>query len=373
VKIFFVSSGLRHEYGGSALSEASLVSALSPHAEVVLACPVERLDPEFSKKVAGKTAVGFTRAATIFALLLKNNWLYRELSSSDLVHLNGHWRWENLLLSRVCILNSIPYVVHPRGMLWLGHRKKVLKRVFNAVLGYAVVRKASAVIALSEFETKQWRPYHLKEDRVHVIPNGFSSLSKDTTAPVKNYFLFVGRIESRKNLDFLVRAYSEYRSDGGTFKLELMGPEEHGYGESIRNLARELGVASDVVFAEPAYGNDKWQKIRGARAVLYPSVEEAFGRVPFEAALAETVPVAPRESGSYEYLEPYFGPYFFPLGDKAALVRTLHGLEKFPPDEEKIRQAKEFVETALSWKVIGNRFLKLYQLLKPLPVLRQVG
>ncbi len=375
MKILFVSSGLRYEYGGAPLSEASLVAALSPHSEVRLACPSSRLDQGFSTKVAGKEALSFTPAETIFALLLKKNRLFAEISSSDLVHLNGHWRWENLMLSLLCERLRIPYLVHPRGMLWLGHRKKTIKRLFNYVLGYRMVRKAAIVVALSEFETKQWKPYHLRQDRVRVIPNGFTALDPTDASPSKDFFLFVGRIESRKNVDFLVRAFAEYRADGGKLKLVLMGPEEHGYGDSVRALARELGVTPEVEFVPPAYGGDKWDRIRNARAVIYPSVEEAFGRVPFEAALAETVAVVPIESGSYEYLEPFFGPYFFALGDRPALVRTLHGLEKFPPDRERIRQAREYVETDLSWKVIGSRFLKLYQSLKPLADadLRKVG
>jgi len=375
VKILFVSSGLRHEYGGAPLSEASLVAALSPHCEVKLACPASRLDQAFATKVGGKEALPFTPPETIFALLLKKNRLFQEISTSDVVHLNGHWRWENLMLSSLCGRLGIPYVVHPRGMLWLGHRKKFIKRIFNHVLGYRVVRKAAAVIALSQFETKQWKPYHLSGEQVRVIPNGFTSLAPASAEPAKDNFLFVGRIESRKNVDFLVRAFSEYRADGGRLRLVLMGPEEHGYGDAIRALVRELGVTPEVEFAAPAYGADKWDRIRNARAVIYPSVEEAFGRVPFEAALAETVAVVPKESGSYEYLEPYFGPYFFALGDRGALVRTLHGLEKFPPDRELIRQARVFVETALSWKVIGSRFLKLYESLRPLSDtgLRKVG
>ena len=89
--------------------------------------------------------------------------------------------------------------------------------------------------------------------------------------------------------------------------------------------------------------------------------------MPFEAALAGTVSVAPRESGSFEYLESYFAPYFFPLAERGSLTRILHGLEKFPPDAERLRQARHFVEFSLSWKTISAKFLHLYQWLRQTP------
>lgn len=367
VRIFFISSGLKHEYGGAAISEASLVSAIKRDVDVILACPQSRLDPKFALSVAGLQAFSFRPGATIFAYLFRAGALYREILASDLVHLNGHWRWENGVVAALCRRRGIPYVVHPRGMLWLGHRKQILKKIFNLVLGKRMVKGAAAVVALSRFELQQWTPYHLSERQTHVIPNGFTPLPPKETKPGDTYFLFVGRVEARKNLDFLVRAFADYRAEGGKFTLRLMGPEERGYGDQIRALARDLGVASEVIFESPRYGDEKWEAIRQARAVIYPTIQEAFGRVPFEAALAGTVSVAPQESGSFEYLESYFGPYFFPLAERGALTRILHGLEKFPPDEERLRQARHFVEFSLSWKAISAKFLQLYQWLRQLP------
>ncbi len=370
VRIFFISSGLKPEYGGAAISEASLVASIRDEVDVVLGCPNSRLDPNFALRLAGIRAFAFQPVETIFAYVFRMGRLFREVSSSDLVHINGHWRWENFFISALCRSRGIPYLVHPRGMLWLGHRKKLMKKVFNWLLGYTLVRKAAAVVALSVFETKQWIPYHLSDRQIQVIPNGFTPLGAQLKAGADQsigFFLFVGRIESRKNLEFLLRAFSDYRGEGGKFQLQLMGPEERGYGDQIRSLARDLGIAQEVLFIPPIYGEDKWVKIAAARAVLYPSIEEAFGRVPFEAALSGTVSVAPVESGSFEYLERFFAPYFFPLSDRDALTRILHGLERFPPDPERILQAKRFVEISLAWKVVSAKFLKLYQGLRQMP------
>ncbi len=344
------------------------MASLRKHVEVVLACPSDRLEPKFAQEIAGGETFGYRPAETIFALLNKKNRLRLKIRACDLVHLNGHWRWENYFLSRICIREAIPYLVHPRGMLWKGHRKQLLKKIFNLLIGFSTVRRAAAVVALSEFEKKQWTAFGLTEKQQQVIPNGFTALSQGSASIVPgSSFLFVGRIESRKNLEFLVRGFSEYRAEGGNLSLELMGPEERGYGDQIRALARELGVASEVHFIPPTYGDEKWKRIRAARAVIYPTIEEAFGRVPFEAALVETVSVAPKESGSYEYLEPFFGPYFFPLSDRNAFVSILHGLDQFPPDPARMRQARQYVENSLSWHVVTAKFLRLYLSLRSLP------
>ena len=107
------------------------------------------------------------------------------------------------------------WVIHPRGMLLMGHRRVLLKRIFNLVIGSWIIKNASKVIALSRYETEQFKPHRIPPERVQIIPNGVPLEQRGKRDP-KPYFLYIGRIESRKNLIFLIQAFQKYRQSGGT-------------------------------------------------------------------------------------------------------------------------------------------------------------
>ncbi len=58
----------------------------------------------------------------------------------------------------------------------------------------------------------------------------------------------------------------------------------------MRQLASSLGIANDVIWTGPLYGNAKWNILRAAEAYILPSHQENFGISVVE-ALACGIPV----------------------------------------------------------------------------------
>ena len=365
--MLFISSGLCHRYGGSALSESALAAQLDKICQIKPMCPEDRFESSFCDERGLAGVVSYRPKDLVNAWFRPDHWLRKEIGDSDVVHINGHWRWDTYFLVRVLKREKIPYVLHPRGMFLVGHRKKRLKKLFNLLIGNSIVRGAAKIILLSRYEAQQLGPYKIKEDKLVVLPNGISNPGRISTANVSlpftgRYFLYLGRIEQRKNLSFLVRAFSKYRSEGGRANLVFIGPIEQGYDKEIKETISRLELSERVFLLPPVYGSDKWAYMKRSMAVIYPSLYEPFGRVPFESVLAEAIPIVPKESGSAEYLERFLPLCTFSLDDESSLSGRLTWVEKILESgaETGLDRAKEWVTENLDWPRIGKLVHRLY-------------
>jgi glycosyltransferase involved in cell wall biosynthesis len=363
LRIVVVSSGLRPEYGGAAISEASLCTALTPHGEVRVLCPKERWAPEFTSHLGLGGVRPFSPVEVLTAMVNGRHWLHGVLDGADILHLNGHWRWENYLFTRLCRAKGIPYLLHPRGMFVVAHRNVVLKRFFNLLFGKQIVRHAAKIIALSRHEISQFEPYPISPERIAVVPNGIpipdgsrtgTAVPEDTT-----YFLYIGRLERRKNLLFLVDAYDLYLRTGGKARLLMMGPAERGYDDEILAKIRALRITDNVSLIPPVYDGGKWQYIRDARAVIYPTTYEPYGRVPFEAVAAGTFPIVSDDSGSAEYLSPFLPYCIYQHSSHSSLVETMKAIER-RTDRDDLTRARAWMADALDWKSIADTVVRIY-------------
>lgn len=92
----------------------------------------------------------------------------------------------------------------------------------------------------------------------------------------------VGRVESRKGFDLLVRAFSEVKQTVPAAELVIVG-EDWGQTPAIRSLAEELGVADSVTMTGKI-GDDELTDAYGAASCLVMcSRYEGLGVTPLEA------------------------------------------------------------------------------------------
>src|SRR6202048_1605024 len=166
---------------------------------------------------------------------------------------------------------------------------------YNALLP-RLVRKVRAIITVSRFSMERIvRLTGVNPERVHVISNGveprFRPVDPKSVEQVRTnfdlnspYILFVGSLESRKNLKMLLEAWQLGGFDGAT--LAVVGASGHMFPklqfDSIPAGVRLLGRVEDE--ALPAL-------YAGATGFVYPSIYEGFGLPPLE-AIACGCPVA---------------------------------------------------------------------------------
>jgi glycosyltransferase involved in cell wall biosynthesis len=186
-----------------------------------------------------------------------------------------------------------------------------------------MVNRATVIVANSDYTRRSLHAhFSTLVPRCEVIPLGaapglstYADISPvEASTP---YFVVVGTIEPRKNLEFLLTVWRRWVETGNAPHARLVVVGRRGW--EIENVAsvldRSVLLAPSVIEAQALSDAGMIALLRGAAALLAPSWVEGFG-LPVAEALALGVPVlasdidAHREvGGSFaEYISPVDGP-----------------------------------------------------------------
>jgi glycosyltransferase involved in cell wall biosynthesis len=162
--------------------------------------------------------------------------------------------------------------------------------------------------------------------RVVTVANGVDAIADAdpaagrAAAGAAPYILAIGTIEPRKNFPGLLRAFASAASRLPGVQLVIAGPDgwdggrfANALAESpVRDRVTRLGVLDDVARA---------QLLRGATALVYPSVYEGFGLPPLEAMSIGTPTLVTAAGAVVEVVGD--GALVVPVGDDDALAAGL--------------------------------------------------
>lgn len=120
------------------------------------------------------------------------------------------------------------------------------------------------------------------------------------------FFLFVGTVESRKNLGVVIKAFINMKAidKGNKFKLILAGRAGFGYKE-YETLIQEADCKSDIITTGYLSSEDVIKLYKDAAAYVFPSVYEGFGSTQLECMvnhlpiILSDIPTNREVSGSY--------------------------------------------------------------------------
>ena len=184
-------------------------------------------------------------------------------------------------------------------------------------------RSAQRVICVSGHTADDVvRRYDVDPGRVRIVPNAPSLPVGDEPLPDDGpYLLAVGDLRPKKNLLRLVQAFRLLRREGLEHRLVLAGVDA-GEGGLVREAAggepvRLTGYLSDARLDA---------LMRGADALVHPSLYEGFGLVLVE-AMVRGVPVAAARATALPETGGDAAEYFDPLdvADMAAAIRRVVG------------------------------------------------
>ncbi len=235
-------------------------------------------------------------------------WLRDHARRYDALIVDGLWQYPGAAARAAARRAGVPYLVFPHGMLdpWFRERfplKHVKKQLFWWASQYAVLRDASRVVFTTEAEEAlAGRTFWPRHWRSAVVPLGTNRPGGDPAAQEaafhaavpglrgRGFFLFLGRIHTKKGCDLLLRAFATVASANLQLDLVLAGPDEGGLRAGLEQIAAERGIAGRVHFPGMLEGDPKWGAFRAAEAFVLPSHQENFG-IAIAEAIACGLPV----------------------------------------------------------------------------------
>lgn len=179
------------------------------------------------------------------------------------------------------------------------------QRLWHSTLGVrSLLKRAARVAAVSEHtKADVCESFGVPVERVVVVPPGidarFAPQSEEEKSRVRQayglhapFFLFLGTIEPRKNVERLIAAYDACHSDAD---LVIAGGRGWLY-ERVMNRAARSPKRNRIKFLDYVIDADKPALYSAASAFIYPSFYEGFGIPPAEAMACGTPVIASRDS-----------------------------------------------------------------------------
>jgi len=160
------------------------------------------------------------------------------------------------------------------------------------------IKKNASIIVYSKSTFSDLKKYYRIDDKkVHLVPMGFTSKPGDgdisnkiTDVSNSPYILFVGRLESKKNLVNLIKAYEMLRSERKILhRLVLVGKPGFGY-EDIKKEIESSKFSADIFETGFVSDAERDYLYKKAELFAFPSLFEGFG-YPILEAFAAGIPV----------------------------------------------------------------------------------
>ena len=201
------------------------------------------------------------------------------------------------------------FVRHPRKVTWLVHQYRAAYELAGTIysefdhteahlalrerlidLDTAMLKESREIFSIADTVTARLARYNGLEAKTLYHPPRLAS--RLTSGPFGDYLLSVGRLESVKRVDLVIRALALARSD-----VRLIVAGTGTQRETFEALAASLNLASRVSFLGEVDDETLIGLYAGSLGVVYPPFDEDFGYVTLEAFLAKKPVVTTTDAG----------------------------------------------------------------------------
>ncbi len=266
-------------------------------------------------------------------------------------------------LKVVTHIHDVSFRVHPE---WIG----VLDRFFLSLFMPRTFTRSDRLIVPSEFtRSEMLAHWNIAAERIIVIENAAAEewfqpqhLAETEAVLVQygltrgQYFISSGTLQPRKNIPFLIAAFTRAVEEKGMmFPLVLTGnPAGHNVDQRLRDTRTH--TKTKIIYTGYVSDTELRALVGGARAYIFPSLYEGFG-IPIEEAIALGTPVLASDIPVFREVGRDRVHYFDPCA-LAPLVDTLYtfsiglggaeprGKDPLPPEQRSYTWPKSAAKLA---------------------------
>lgn len=376
MKILQVIQFFSSNHGGSAVVPYELSKTLQKRGHEVTVLTTDfQLNNDFIDSLEGVEVIPFHCQLNIGGFLVSpsmNKYLKENIAKFDIIHMHNFRTYQNIIVHKFAKKYNIPYILQAHGSVSRIIEKKSLKYIYDVFYGNRLLKDASNVVAVSDVEVAQYLEMNVPLEKVAVVPNGidvgsFSSLpekgsfKKKHNINEKHMILFLGRLHEIKGIDFLIKSYAELIKERTNVILVLAGPDD-GYLEKAKSLVEELTLNEHVKFTGFINGAEKLAAYVDADVLVYPSIFEIFGLVPFEAIMCGTPVIVTNDCGCGELIKESKSGYLVEYDDVNSLKEKMKIILENPQKgNEFVSNGKKFIYEKLSWENIVKKMEDNYE------------
>lgn len=291
-------------------------------------------------------------------------WIFANFYNRDkdmtIIHLHGFWRLLPLLFVLTHKKRNSVIIFSPHGMLMKGslERSPLRKKIFSFIFLDLILKKCDLLIFNSDIERLS---SNFSNNSFKVLPNGTNlpDLFHISQSQSNKNFLYLGRIDPRKNVLILLRAWGEVCPQLPDWSLSIVGAKGGEYYERCVNFVEEKKLLN-VKFFDEVRNSEVFNVFRDASALVLISKDESFGLVVAE-SLAHGVPVIVSVSSPWATIVD--GACGFSVSETQTDLEKY--LVKFAGLPEHLRadmaeRGRSIIANSFSWQIAGAKYQSAY-------------
>lgn len=253
----------------------------------------------------------------------------------------------------VFLVTHAPFV---EGNITRSLIETLIVKFYDYFVGPMTLNKFTKILAISKWEIPYLRKIGVKKEKLEYIPNGIpEAFFTQKKGKEENKILFLGRISAKKNLQTLIRALPIVKDK--KIKVEIVGPEEEGYAEYVKNLAKDLGLSGRISFLGPIYKvREKIKKIDSAKLFVLPSRVEGMPQSLVEAMAREKIVIGSDSMAIRDLIKNKKNGYLFEFNNPKSLAKAVD--LALSENSKEIRKSAGNFAKEFNWKKIIDKIEK---------------
>jgi glycosyltransferase involved in cell wall biosynthesis len=300
--------------------------------------------------------------------------LRRKIPHCDILHIHSLYQFPSSIAAYYCRHFKVPYILRPHGTLdpYLFRRHRARKWLYELLVERRNLRHAAAVHFVTEEEMRLANKSRLQFKGV-VVPFGveLEEIARNrnpatmvTTWPEtagKQVILFFGRINFKKGLELLVKAFGQIARERDDVVLMIAGPDSDGLAVKVRSWLADEGVLGKAIFTGMVRDLQKKAVLAGASMFVLPSYTENFGIAVVE-AMASGLPVVISDSVNIATEVEKGGAGLVVSTNAAAVAYAIKELLDNPASAKRMGESgRDLVCRQFSWEMTGPKLMDLYE------------
>jgi glycosyltransferase involved in cell wall biosynthesis len=302
--------------------------------------------------------------------------LRRQIPASDLVHIHSLYLFHDLVAGHWCRRYGVPYLMRPHGTLdpYIHRRHRWRKRLMELLFEDRNIRRAAALHFTTAEEKKLAAPFTFQTPGL-VVPLGinweeFAQLPepgefrrRHPQIGDKAIILFFGRINFKKGLDILARAFGAVARRRQDVHLVIAGPDNEGWGARVRTWLAEEGVSARTTFTGMLLGPEKLAVLRDASLFVLPSYSENFGLAVVEAMAAGRPVIISDQVNIWREVQAAGAGKVVPCEVPSLTEEILNLLDKPEMASQMGQKGQRLVREEFQWHNIAMRLQESYAMI----------
>lgn len=191
---------------------------------------------------------------------------------------------------------------------------------------------------------------------------GDCNLDRTQNGNSKN-LLYVGKIEERRNIYFLIEVFRKLHKEDPAFKLMLIGSGDKEYKERfLKSIEPEL-AQENIIYKEKATQKELAEYYKLADLFIFTSNYEIFGMVLLEAMYFGIPVISSVNGGSTTLINNGYNGYILEQFDEKKWVECILSVMKDKEERKSLSMhAKETIWLHYTWDALADKFLDAYEL-----------